>query len=347
MPHFEGMTAGREPAVAAVPVRARARPEFVYRHRWGQGDVVMWDNRCRCTTPSTTTATPPSDSCTASRSSATSARDPVLSVGTVRCEAVVTDSSVSFRVRRRVQPVDALGGAVEDRRSLVGVELGGHLAIGVDRARGTSRTDGRPGSSSRACTGRRRRRRRTTAPTGGCSPTSSPGRRRRRRRRSCTRRSVAAASRRIAVDPRGQVRRRPVERKTGVAERHRHRRPPSGDLVEHVELLVTATQLDRQVQLGRGVHRRGDLADDEVRRRLPIPDAAEPGLRGVPSQDIRRIRASEQAATDDRFRCSVLGGHRLEPCVSIAGSSIGSAECTCTAAASPLPSASTRNSGGE
>ena len=22
------------------------RPEFVYRHQWRQGDVVMWDNRC-------------------------------------------------------------------------------------------------------------------------------------------------------------------------------------------------------------------------------------------------------------------------------------------------------------
>jgi taurine dioxygenase len=23
-----------------------ASPEFVYRHRWRDGDVVMWDNRC-------------------------------------------------------------------------------------------------------------------------------------------------------------------------------------------------------------------------------------------------------------------------------------------------------------
>ena len=114
--------------------------------------------------------------------------------------------------------------------------------------------------------------------------------------------------------PRSEVGRRPVERQAGVAERHRHRRPPGGDLVEHVELLVSPTQLDRQVQLGRRQSiAGGDLADDEVRRRLPVPDAAEPRVCGVPSQDIRRVRASEQAATDDRFRCSVLGRHRLEP----------------------------------
>jgi taurine dioxygenase len=23
-----------------------SQPEFVYRHRWRQGDLVMWDNRC-------------------------------------------------------------------------------------------------------------------------------------------------------------------------------------------------------------------------------------------------------------------------------------------------------------
>ena len=22
------------------------QPEFIYRHRWSQNDLVMWDNRC-------------------------------------------------------------------------------------------------------------------------------------------------------------------------------------------------------------------------------------------------------------------------------------------------------------
>ena len=36
----------RERAKAEFLYQHAARPEFVYRHRWGSGDVVMWDNRC-------------------------------------------------------------------------------------------------------------------------------------------------------------------------------------------------------------------------------------------------------------------------------------------------------------
>ena len=46
MPHFEGMTEEESRPLAEFLYRHAARPEFVYRHRWGAGDVVMWDNRC-------------------------------------------------------------------------------------------------------------------------------------------------------------------------------------------------------------------------------------------------------------------------------------------------------------
>ena len=35
-----------EPWPAEFLYHHAARPEFVYRHSWGDGDVVMWDNRC-------------------------------------------------------------------------------------------------------------------------------------------------------------------------------------------------------------------------------------------------------------------------------------------------------------
>ena len=46
MPHFEGMTEEESRPLAEFLYHHAARPEFVYRHRWGAGDVVMWDNRC-------------------------------------------------------------------------------------------------------------------------------------------------------------------------------------------------------------------------------------------------------------------------------------------------------------
>ena len=32
-------------AVLPVLVRHVQRPEYTYRHRWAEGDVVIWDNR--------------------------------------------------------------------------------------------------------------------------------------------------------------------------------------------------------------------------------------------------------------------------------------------------------------
>ena len=46
VPHFEGMTPRRAADCSSSCTSHAARPEFVYRHRWRDGDVVMWDNRC-------------------------------------------------------------------------------------------------------------------------------------------------------------------------------------------------------------------------------------------------------------------------------------------------------------
>ena len=46
VPHFEGMTEAESRPLLQFLYEHCTRPEFVYRHRWGQGDVVMWDNRC-------------------------------------------------------------------------------------------------------------------------------------------------------------------------------------------------------------------------------------------------------------------------------------------------------------
>ena len=46
VPHFEGMSAAESRPLLQFLYEHCTRPEFVYRHRWGQGDVVMWDNRC-------------------------------------------------------------------------------------------------------------------------------------------------------------------------------------------------------------------------------------------------------------------------------------------------------------
>lgn len=46
VPHFEGMTPEESRPLLEFLYHHASRPEFVYRHHWSQGDVVMWDNRC-------------------------------------------------------------------------------------------------------------------------------------------------------------------------------------------------------------------------------------------------------------------------------------------------------------
>lgn len=46
VPAFEGMTEDESRPLLEFLYGHAARPDFVYRHRWSQGDVVMWDNRC-------------------------------------------------------------------------------------------------------------------------------------------------------------------------------------------------------------------------------------------------------------------------------------------------------------
>jgi taurine dioxygenase len=44
--HFEGMSAEESNGLLDYLCNHLTRHEFVYRHRWQEGDVVMWDNRC-------------------------------------------------------------------------------------------------------------------------------------------------------------------------------------------------------------------------------------------------------------------------------------------------------------
>ena len=46
VPHLEGMTPEESRGILQFLYAHASSPEFVYRHRWRDGDVVMWDNRC-------------------------------------------------------------------------------------------------------------------------------------------------------------------------------------------------------------------------------------------------------------------------------------------------------------
>ena len=46
MPFIEGMTREESLPLLRFVYEHGSRPDFVYRHRWSPGDVVMWDNRC-------------------------------------------------------------------------------------------------------------------------------------------------------------------------------------------------------------------------------------------------------------------------------------------------------------
>ena len=45
---FVGMSDEESQGLLALLNSHATSPEFVYRHRWSLGDVVMWDNRCSC-----------------------------------------------------------------------------------------------------------------------------------------------------------------------------------------------------------------------------------------------------------------------------------------------------------
>jgi taurine dioxygenase len=44
--HFDGMTRDESQGLLDTLFKHITRYEFVYRHRWQGGDIVMWDNRC-------------------------------------------------------------------------------------------------------------------------------------------------------------------------------------------------------------------------------------------------------------------------------------------------------------
>jgi taurine dioxygenase len=43
---FEGMTARESEPLLRFLFEHASRPHLTARHRWSQGDLVIWDNRC-------------------------------------------------------------------------------------------------------------------------------------------------------------------------------------------------------------------------------------------------------------------------------------------------------------
>ncbi len=43
---FDGMTEAESQGLLQFLFEHSCRPDFVYRHQWTQGDVLIWDNRC-------------------------------------------------------------------------------------------------------------------------------------------------------------------------------------------------------------------------------------------------------------------------------------------------------------
>ena len=43
--HFEGMTSSESRGLLEFLFERSYRPDFTHRHKWEQGDLVMWDNR--------------------------------------------------------------------------------------------------------------------------------------------------------------------------------------------------------------------------------------------------------------------------------------------------------------
>jgi taurine dioxygenase len=43
---FDGMTEEESKPLIEYLNRHATKPEFVYRHQWRQGDILIWDNRC-------------------------------------------------------------------------------------------------------------------------------------------------------------------------------------------------------------------------------------------------------------------------------------------------------------
>lgn len=46
MPCIDGLTGAESQPLLSYLYDHASRPDFVFRHRWSAGDVVMWDNRC-------------------------------------------------------------------------------------------------------------------------------------------------------------------------------------------------------------------------------------------------------------------------------------------------------------